>query len=100
MKRFTVVVQKWEESEIGWGSRPDGFSLHLNYDHRNEYIQKYWNSMPKSLPSEYSRPDGAHYTAKVSEKIFEEIKLSKNGIRKDGKPPGAGGIDGWRSVVK
>lgn len=28
-KRHGVICQKWEESERGWGTRPNGYSLHL-----------------------------------------------------------------------
>ncbi len=36
-----VVVQKWEETERGWGVRPDGFSLHLTDADRSAYIGEY-----------------------------------------------------------
>ena len=34
-----VVVQKWEESERGWGTRPDGFSLHLTEAYIQAFIE-------------------------------------------------------------
>lgn len=51
-----VVVQYWEESERGWGTRPDGISVHLTDNDRQLYIQNYWRKMPDSIPDEYSRP--------------------------------------------
>lgn len=90
-----VVVQKWEESERGWGTRPDGFSLHLNDADRQAFIKEYWDGMPPSAPDDYSRPDGTYYKAEVDDKTFTELKASKNGIRDYGHPPGSGGTDGW-----
>lgn len=52
--------QKWEESEEGWGVRPDGFSLHLTKEGLKRYINEYWDSMPEEIPAEYSRPCGEH----------------------------------------
>jgi hypothetical protein len=38
----TVVMQRWYESERGWGQRPDGCSLHLTEQDRAAYCKKYW----------------------------------------------------------
>jgi hypothetical protein len=40
MDKFLVIRQEWEESERGWGCRPDGYSLHLDKEDRNTYIKK------------------------------------------------------------
>lgn len=92
-----VVVQKWEESERGWGTRPDGFSLHLTDADRQSFIKEYWDRMPDEALDEYSRPDGKPYKAEVDAETFTKVKTSKNGIRDSGRPPGSGGTDGWRS---
>lgn len=92
---YRIVVQKWEESERGWGTRPDGYSLHLSHSDRRLFIQKYWESMPKKVPDEYSRPDGTPYIADINENEYQEVLKSEFGIRKIGTPPGSGGIDGW-----
>lgn len=94
-EKHEVIVQKWEESESGWGTRPDGFSLHLTDADRKVFIQAYWDKMPESTPDIYSRPDGTPYKAKVDAKTFARVKASANGIRKHGQPPGSGGTDGW-----
>lgn len=92
----TVVVQKWEESEAGWGQRPDGCSLHLSEEDRAAYVKAYWDRMPSSAPSEYSRPDGTPYLWDADEETYEQVKASKNGVRRyDLKRPGSGGTDGW-----
>ena len=40
-KRFQVLCQKWEESERGWGTRPDGYSLHKSDADREQYIREH-----------------------------------------------------------
>ncbi len=90
-----VLVQKWEESERGWGTRPNGYSLHLTELGRTAYIKAYWDGMPDHVPAEYSRPDGKPYQAEVGDAVFVEIKQSQNGTRYYNQPPGSGGLDGW-----
>lgn len=93
-----VVVQKWEESEAGWGTRPDGFTIHLNDEDRKTFIKKYWARMPDEAPDEYSRPSGTPYKAYVDEKTYAKLKKSKNGIWGNGNNyPGSGGTNGWLS---
>ena len=91
----TVVVQKWEESEAGFGTRPDGFSLHLSEADREAFIKDYWDSMPDETQPEYSRPDGTPYLADVDTKTYAQVQASKNGIRDFGTMPGSGGTNGW-----
>jgi len=91
-----VVVQKWGESERGWGNRPDGYSLHLTEAHRVAYINEYWDDMPDETPDEYSYPNGTPYEAEVDVKVFAKVKASKHGIRRNSNDyPGSGGTDGW-----
>jgi len=94
-KKYQVVCQKWEESERDWGTRPDGYSLHLTDNDREAYIRDYWDSMPDSVPDEYSRPDGTPYLCPVNEETWNEIKASKNGIRSFDSVPYPYGKDGW-----
>ncbi len=93
----TAVCQKWEESEQGWGTRPDGFSLHLSLDGLAKFLEKYRDRMPKAVPYEYSRPCGTPYEVEVSDKVIAEIEASKNGTQfyDDYDYPGSGGVDGW-----
>ncbi len=76
-----VIKQRWMESELHWGIRPDGYSLHLTADDLEKYINEYWKSMPKEVPNEYSRPEGNSIIVEVNEKIYKKIQKSKNGIR-------------------
>lgn len=94
----SVIVQKWEESEEGWGTRPDGYSLHLSDKDRGQFIEDYWDSMPDEVQEEYSRPDGEPYRATVLARLFNKVKKSSCGVRCNGTPPGDGGTDGWIAV--
>ncbi len=94
-KTFRVLCQKWEESERGWGTRPDGYSLHLSVADKDAFIRKYWDGMPDSVSDEYSRPDGTPYWCEVAEVVYKKVKASSLGISEYGTPPGSGGSDGW-----
>lgn len=37
-----VVAVQWEESERGWGVRPDGCSLHVSVEEAKEYQKKHF----------------------------------------------------------
>ncbi len=78
MKR--AICLAWEESEIGWGVRPEGYSLHLSQEDCNEFVAEYWARMPSKIPYAYFRPSGDAYKCAVSEQDFAEISSSKNGI--------------------
>lgn len=92
-----VVVQKWEESERGWGCRPDGYSLHLTEEDRKSFIAGYWAMMPKAVPDEYSRPNGTPYIADVEPTDLMMAALQQQqGFRSYERVyPGSGGADGW-----
>lgn len=96
----TAIVQKWEESEHGWGVRPDGYSLHLTDADRLAYIESYWAGMPDSAPAEYSRPSGSQYEAEIGETehaaLLAAKTAGKRGVRMfNNNYPGSGGTDGW-----
>ena len=38
------VFQFWEESERGWGTRPDGCSVHVNRVDLNIYVQNIYKN--------------------------------------------------------
>ncbi len=82
-----VILQKWEESERGWGETPDGFSLHLTDADRVQYIKDYWAPLPDDIPEEYSRPCEEPYEAEVDAETYLAISVSSNGIREYGDPP-------------
>lgn len=76
-----IIYVSWEESESGWGCRPDGCSLHLTKKGFALFEKDYWNSMPDEIPHEYSRPAGEPVSAYAGEELYGKIKESKNGIR-------------------
>jgi hypothetical protein len=81
LKIYPVIRQRWEESERGWGIRPDGYSLHLTYQDAIVYIREYWDLMPSYVPDEYSRPSGEPTEAMVERQTFEAL----NKAREEGK---------------
>lgn len=76
-----VICQEWEESERGWGVRPDGFSLHATELDRQQYIKNYWKHIPDSVPDEYSRPRGTPYSVGVNDEVLAEVAATGNGKR-------------------
>ncbi len=76
-----VVYVSWEESEKGWGTRPDGCSLHLTPEDFQRFLKQYWNDMPKSVPDEYSRPAGNPVTAYANQELYKRIQQSEHGLR-------------------
>lgn len=81
-----VIIQAWEESESGWGTKPDGFSLHLNETDKNTYCDEFMTSQRERLgervPDIYERPiDHDLSTCYISLEKMEILKKSKNGIR-------------------
>lgn len=92
-----AICQKWEESEEGWGTRPDGFSLHVSVEGLAKYIAAYWDGMPGEVPEEYSRPSGEAYPVGVANSVMDLLVGYGGSARfwTDYQYPGSGGIDGW-----
>jgi hypothetical protein len=55
-KLFALYAIEWEESERGWGVRPDGYSFHRTAEEAEEFIKDYQRKLPKEVQDEYSRP--------------------------------------------
>ena len=68
-----LICQQWEESERGWGVKPDGYSLHEDKNAAIGFIDKYWRDMPATTPDVYSRPVGALYACEVSEDLYQQV---------------------------
>jgi len=75
-----VICQQWEESERGWGVRPDGYSLHRDQASLDAYLKRYWDEMPKLVPDEYERPCGHAYAVYVNKGVYEDLQ-AKDGMR-------------------
>lgn len=84
-QRTYVVIRKgWIESERGWGQKPYGYSLHLTEEDMKAFIEEHWSAWPDEAPEWYYGPDimSSPRPFEVDEKTYQEIKKSRNGIRK------------------
>lgn len=54
-----AIMQCWEESERGWGVRPDGCSVHLDMASRDSYVSLIYKDRNSDfVPDEYDRISG------------------------------------------
>ncbi len=73
-----IYLQYWEESERGWGVRPDGCSLHLSTKDSIDYINAIYNGRDTDfVPNEYDRVVGELIPVTIDQKLYDEI--TKNG---------------------
>lgn len=71
--------QRWEESERGWGVRPDGCSLHVSSDSYNKYLSDiYSDRQDKTIPHQYDRIVGGLIECFVSDILFNSLEESKD----------------------
>ena len=76
-----VYLQIWEESERGWGVRPDGCSLHLTLSNRNDYLDKVYEGRTYGkIPHEYDRIVGGPFPVFISDLLFSEVS-NKGSLR-------------------
>lgn len=83
-RQDTYVVQLWEESERGWGVRPDGWSVHLSFEDCTAYIKDYTKDRTGPAPAEYDRPRGHPYVVSgsdLSDERIAAIHASPHGVR-------------------
>lgn len=65
---------QWEESERGWGCRPDGYSFHRNPEEARKFIKDYEDKLPKhEVPDEYSRTVGDPKLIEVSQELYNHV---------------------------
>lgn len=83
---YELVCQEWDESEAGWGQRPDGYTLYLNAKDHAKHIAKWTEDRRKEAealkgvtPSCYDRMSGKPFRVKVPKKVFDEVKKTKGG---------------------
>ncbi|MEA3514383.1 MAG: hypothetical protein U9R34_02825 [Nanoarchaeota archaeon] len=81
LEQRLTIRQDWIELERGWGTRPDGCSLHKTIEDCRAYISHYWDSMPDSVPNEYERPAGEPYNISVPKELYDEMAESDCGMR-------------------
>lgn len=73
-----VILQRWEESERNWGSRPDGCSLHLDNINREKYIDIIYRDRKNDIPDTYERIVGSPIDVFIDEPLFEILEKEKN----------------------
>ena len=77
LEQRVAYMQQWEESERGWGIRPDGGSVHIDSDDVKRYIEAYWARMPNYVPEEYERPVGDPFFVRIPLKMYKELEKRK-----------------------
>jgi len=75
-----VILQIWEESERGWGTRPDGCSMHIDLKEREKYIQSIYDSRKsdESIPHEYDRIVGEGVEAFIEDALYTLVVKDKS----------------------
>ena len=75
-------MQYWEESERGWGVRPDGCSIHESLaDHKKFVDSVYSKRDPNRVPDEYDRTVDEPFEVEVSEALFAEMAAQGGTLR-------------------
>ena len=93
-----IWVQKWEESERGWGTRPDGYTIHKSQKDIGLYLKAMrdqetaWAIQAGGgavfVPDEYSRPSGNPYEAEITDvALIQKLEGSQYGCRGSGSYP-------------
>lgn len=73
---YPAVLQEWEESERGWGVRPDGATLHLTQTDRDIYVDgfnKEFNPPMDEAPDEYRRVSGPPRNIRVTPAAYAAL---------------------------
>ena len=83
-----AILEKWTEYERGWGSRPDGTSLHLTDKNYKLFVEDYLvkerqrNSSGK-VPDEYTTFDSNPTIVQISDKLYKKL-CTKNNKKNNG----------------
>jgi hypothetical protein len=70
---FALYGIEWQESEKGWGIRPDGFSFHRTQQESEQFIKDFSAKQSREVPDEYSRPLGKARLIEVSEQLHDYV---------------------------
>lgn len=91
-----VICQQWEETERGWGTRPDGYSMHLTEEDRAAFVKAYYaefNNEDKA-PDCYTRTSGEPFEMEIDESTHSDLLARRIrgqvGIWGDGNVPPLG----------
>jgi hypothetical protein len=75
----TIILQLWEESTKGKGSRPDGCSIHIDLENRLSYINsEYELRQSNVIPDEYEVAVGTPIEVHVTDNIYNILKEEKS----------------------
>jgi hypothetical protein len=75
----TIILQLWEESINGKGSRPDGCSIHIDLNSRLDYINiEYELRKSNVIPDEYETVIGHPIEVQVTHDIYNILKEVKS----------------------
>jgi len=77
-----VLVMQWEESECGWGVRPDGWTMHFDKESLDLYCASFWAQQRAGhtgqfAPDVYTREAGKPFELEVDAEIYEKVKANK-----------------------
>lgn len=76
--KYDVIVQEWEETERGWGIRPDGFTLHLTLEDHKEWCNAHVASLPTDhVPDEYTWVSGKPQKIAVDKETYDNLCVAK-----------------------
>jgi len=108
-RKRKVWCQQWEESERGWGQRPDGYSLHLTEKQAETYSKnktgdahkRYVEAGGTGVPEVYWRPCGQPYEVGVDKETYDKVSEACQsrrmpGLREYDSAPDGGGPGTWR----
>ena len=71
-----VFLQYWEESERGWGVRPDGCCLHLSKEDNKKWLDFIYKEREThtEVPYEYDRPVGELLEVMIKDDLHDSIQ--------------------------
>lgn len=86
MGPLLAVCQDWEESERGWGVRPDGHTLHLTREDRDAYVAGHAEVFRSDdvVPDEYTRESGRPRLVKVAAAVYQRLIDQRDKVVGDG----------------
>ena len=79
-----AILQYWEESERGWGSRADGCSLHRDLASHQKYVDDVYRDRTyhQYVPDQYDRTIGDPTAVEISENLYQSMGVL-TGLRLD-----------------
>ena len=77
-----AICLGWEESEAGWGTRPDGIRIHTTSEECDRFVKAYNDSLPDEVQHEYERPTtGNKIKVTICDELAKRITCDKQSCR-------------------